>query len=224
MNTTYRHIGLMLSIALIRAEAQGGKPVSIEMKYEGGSLPLNDSKLKVQPGAREILIVQGKQRILISTSSVTEISYGNDVHRRVGAAVGVGVVTLGVGALLALTKTKKHYVGITWEGNQQAEFARGGAIFKVGKGEYRGFIAALEGVTGKKAVDADNHAVSSRSESPRPAAAPQELRPPAPERLKPSPAPQPVARPEGRADSRCGNGWCPDTTAAARGTAASHAK
>jgi hypothetical protein len=68
--------------------------------------------------------------------------------------VGVGILTLGIGALLALTKTKKHYVGVTWADKADAS-KKGGVVFKVGKGEYRGFVAALEGLTGKKAVNAD---------------------------------------------------------------------
>src|SRR5205814_10099495 len=117
---------------------------------------------------------QGKQRFAIPVKNITEVSYGNDVHRRVGAAVGVAVVTLGIGALLLLVKTKKHYVGIVWADKQAvAETAKaaaitetskvastetankGGVVFKVGKGEYRGFMAAIEGVAGIKAVNAD---------------------------------------------------------------------
>lgn len=86
---------------------------------------------------------------------MTEISYGNDVHRRVGAAIGLGVVSLGLGALLALAKTRKHYVGIVWGGRDSPAAERGGVVLKVGKGDYRGFLAALEGATGLKAVNAD---------------------------------------------------------------------
>jgi hypothetical protein len=39
---------------------------------------------------------------------ICEIGYGQDVHRRIGTAVAVGVFTLGVGALIALSKSKKH--------------------------------------------------------------------------------------------------------------------
>jgi hypothetical protein len=46
------------------------------------------------------LVRDKKDVVLIPVSAVTEISYGQDVHRRIGAAIGVGVVTLGVGALL----------------------------------------------------------------------------------------------------------------------------
>jgi hypothetical protein len=77
------------------------------------------------------------------------------VHRRVGAAIGLGVVSFGLGALLALAKTKKHYVGVIWGAKDAPAGEKGGVIFKVGKGEYRGFMAALEGATGLKAVNAD---------------------------------------------------------------------
>ena len=122
------------------------------MKYEGGSLGLNDDKVEVSLSQSVVFITQKKEKHIIPVKSITELSYGNDVHRRVGAAVGVGIMTLGVGALLALSKTKKHYVGITWDDKSTS---KGGVVFKIGKGEYRGFLVALEGMTGLKAVNAD---------------------------------------------------------------------
>jgi hypothetical protein len=87
----------------------------------------------------------------IPASAVTEISYGQDVHRRVGAAIGLAIVSFGIGALMALTKSKKHYVGLTWaEGDK-----KGGFAMQCDKSEYRGVLAGLEGITGKKAVDSD---------------------------------------------------------------------
>ena len=85
----------------------------------------------------------------IPASAVTEISYGQDVHRRVGAAIGIGVVTFGLGALMALTKSKKHFVGLTWDDGGK----KGGFAFQADKNEYRGVLAGLEGMTGKKAVN-----------------------------------------------------------------------
>ena len=32
-----------------------------------------------------------------------------------GTAIGLAVVSLGVGALMALSKSKKHFVGLTWD-------------------------------------------------------------------------------------------------------------
>jgi hypothetical protein len=79
------------------------------------------------------------------------VSYGQDVHRRVGAAIGLALVSFGIGALMALTKSKKHYVGITWDDDGK----KGGIAFQADKSDYRGIIAGLEGITGKRAVNSD---------------------------------------------------------------------
>lgn len=122
--------------------------------YDGGSLP----NAKVGSGMRlyiegtNVRIANGTTDILtLPASSVTEISYGQDVHRRVGAAIGLGLVSFGAGALLALAKSKKHYVGLTWDDHGK----KGGCAFQAEKNDYRGLLAGLEGITGKKAVDSD---------------------------------------------------------------------
>jgi hypothetical protein len=87
----------------------------------------------------------------IPASAITEISYGQDVHRRVGTAVAVGVFSFGIGALTALSKSKKHFVGLTWANGDQ----KGGLAMQCDKNDYRGILAALEGVSGKKAVNSE---------------------------------------------------------------------
>jgi hypothetical protein len=87
----------------------------------------------------------------IPASSITEVSYGQDVHRRVGTAVAVGVFTLGLGALTALSKSKKHFVGLTWADGDK----KGGFAIQCDKNDYRGVLAGLEGISGKKAVDSE---------------------------------------------------------------------
>lgn len=127
---------------------------SYKVSYDGGSVPDlkagTSAKLYIQP--TQILLSRGgKESITIPASAITEISYGQDVHRRVGAAVGLAFVSFGVGALMALSKSKKHYVGITWVNGDQ----KGGFVMQCDKSDYRGVILGLEGVTGKKAVDSD---------------------------------------------------------------------
>ena len=91
----------LLSVTPGYAAKQKEVGVMTPMKYEGGSLPLNQhDKLETFVSKDEVVLVQGKQRFVIPVKSITEVSYGNDVHRRVGVAVGVAVVTLGSGALL----------------------------------------------------------------------------------------------------------------------------
>ena len=125
---------------------------SYNVKYDGGSLA--DAKagtgLKLLIEGNQIRLVKGKTDVvIIPASSVTEISYGQDVHRRVGAAIGLAIVSLGIGALMALTKSKKHFVGLTWADGDK----KGGMAMQCDKNEYRGILAGIEGITGKKAVD-----------------------------------------------------------------------
>jgi hypothetical protein len=97
------------------------------------------------------LVKDGTVLATVPASAVTEISYGQDVHRRVGAAIGLAVVSLGIGALMLLSKSKKHFVGITWADGEK----KGGFVMQCDKSDYRGILLGLEGVTGKKAVDSD---------------------------------------------------------------------
>jgi hypothetical protein len=69
----------------------------------------------------------------------------------VGAAIGLAVVSLGIGALMLLAKSKKHYIGLTWDDVGK----KGRMAFQASKNDYRGVLAGLEGVTGKKAVNSD---------------------------------------------------------------------
>lgn len=125
-----------------------------KIMYDGGSV------LGVKAGENVNLVLEqdtirlkkkSGEIIAIPTKSVTEVSYGQDVHRRVGAAIGLAVISLGLGALLALTKSKKHFVGITWADGDK----KGGFAMQCDKNDYRGVLAGLEGITGKKAVDSD---------------------------------------------------------------------
>src|SRR5437764_8071645 len=108
--------------------------------------------MKLYIDTNQVRLVKDKTDVItIPASSITEISYGQDVHRRVGAAIGLAVVSLGIGALMALSKSKKHYVGLTWDDGGK----KGGIAFQADKNQYRGILAGLEGITGKKAVDSD---------------------------------------------------------------------
>ena len=127
---------------------------SYKVKYDGGSIPNTKAGagMKLFIDASQVRLVNDKTEVItIPASAITEISYGQDVHRRVGAAIGLAVVSFGIGALMALTKSKKHFVGLTWADGDK----KGGFAMQCDKNEYRGVLAGLEGVTGKKAVDSD---------------------------------------------------------------------
>jgi hypothetical protein len=125
---------------------------SYKVAYDGGSVPdiKSGTDVKLYFDSNQIRLVKDKKDVVvIPVSAVTEISYGQDVHRRVGAAIGLALVSFGIGALMALTKSKKHFVGLTWANGDQ----KGGFAMQCDKNDYRGVLAGLEGVTGKKAID-----------------------------------------------------------------------
>jgi len=129
-----------------------------KVAYDGGSLAnaKSGNGLKLYIEGSVIRIMKDKQELaVIPAPAVTEISYGQDVHRRVGAAIGLAVVSLGIGALMALSKSKKHFVGLTWDDGGR----KGGVAFQADKNDYRGVLAGLEGITGKKAVNSDTMGV-----------------------------------------------------------------
>lgn len=143
-----------IPIAMVASDAQNGYKVA----YDGGTLPdvKTGAGLRIVINSSTISFVKDKSEVAtIPAASVTEISYGQDVHRRVGAAIGLAVISLGIGGLMALTKSKKHYVGLTWADGDK----KGGLAIQCDKNDYRGVLAALEGVTGKKAVNSDTMTV-----------------------------------------------------------------
>jgi hypothetical protein len=150
-------LALLLCLTFPAAVFAGENGYKID--YDGGSIqdlkPGANVKLYIEANTIRVASKDGKDLIVVPAASVTEISYGQDVHRRVGAAIGIGVVTFGLGALMALTKSKKHFVGVTWDDGGK----KGGFAFQADKNEYRGILAGLQGVTGKKAVDSDTMTV-----------------------------------------------------------------
>lgn len=123
-----------------------------KLTYDGGSI----ANLKTGAGVKLYLEPNWirirkdhSDLIVVPASAVTEISYGQDVHRRVGTAIGLLPVSFGASALMALAKSKKHYIGMTWDigGN------KGGAAFQADKRDYRGVLTGLEGITGIRAIN-----------------------------------------------------------------------
>ena len=131
---------------------------SYKVGYDGGSISnvKAGTEVKLYLDGDKIRLVKDKADLtVIPASAITEISYGQDVHRRVGAAIGIGVFTLGLGALMLLSKSKKHFIGLTWDDGGK----KGGFAFQADKSDYRGLLAGLEGITGKKAVDSETMTV-----------------------------------------------------------------
>ncbi len=135
-------LALLLCIALPLAVFAGD--ASYKVTYDGGSLP----DIKSGTGLH-LFIQQDRVRFVrdgievasVPAAAITEVSYGQDVHRRVGAAVGLAVVSFGLGALMAFSKSKKHFVGVTWANGDK----KGGLAMQCDKNEYRGILAGPGG-------------------------------------------------------------------------------
>jgi len=153
-----RVLAVFVCVAFSSSAFGANEATSYKVVYDGGSVPdlKTGTGLKLYLDSNQLRFTKDKAEVIkIPASTVTEISYGQDVHRRVGAAIGIGVVTLGVGALMALTKSKKHFVGLTWADGDK----KGGLAMQCDKNDYRGVLAGLEGITGKKAVNSDTMTV-----------------------------------------------------------------
>jgi CxxC motif-containing protein (DUF1111 family) len=151
----HRFLAALLCLFIPLTAFAAEKDNSYKVTYEGGSLPNVksgvDVRLSIEPAV--VRIAHGKDQLIeLPAASITEISYGQDVHRRVGTAIGLAVISLGIGALMMFSKSKKHFVGLTWANGD----VKGGLAMQCDKNEYRGILAALEGITGKKAIDSDH--------------------------------------------------------------------
>jgi CxxC motif-containing protein (DUF1111 family) len=150
---------IAIPIAMFASEMfASAKDNGYKVTYDGGSLP--DTKagvgMKIYIESSQVRLARDNADVVkIPATAITEISYGQDVHRRIGTAVVVGVFTLGVGALIALSKSKKHYIGLIWADGDK----KGGLAMQCDKNDYRGILAGLEGVSGKKAVDSETMTV-----------------------------------------------------------------
>jgi hypothetical protein len=120
------------------------------VRYNGGSVSTKvnpddwDNKLTVSSDAIVFALRDG-QTITVPPKLVTSLSYGQEAHRRIGTAVGLAFLSLGVGALFALHKTKLHFIGVNYtdkDGKKQ------GLLLQGDKSNFRAILVALQGVTG----------------------------------------------------------------------------
>jgi len=121
------------------------------MKYEVGDFSIKQGTgMQVTVGSATIVCQPDEGRAFaIPAAGVKEITYDVKIRRRLAEAAAVAILSLGATAVFAALKTKKHFVNVVWsEGGSEKE-----VVFKVGKGEYAGFLADLQRVTGKEWKD-----------------------------------------------------------------------
>lgn len=118
-------------------------------QYVGGTL-----KTKPETEFKEVLtdgdsfrLVSKKESIEIPYESIESLEFGQKVGRRIGSAVALGVFTMGIGGLLALSKKRRHYLSITFK---DAAGENQGAVIELGKEITRPVLKTLEIRTGKE--------------------------------------------------------------------------
>jgi hypothetical protein len=132
--------GLYAGLGSTKAEYVGGTWVDLKQGTEG--------ELLTNEAARAIFRSGKGREFLIPYESVTSLEYGQKAGRRVGAAIGWGVTTLGVAALpLLLSKKRKHYFSIGFTGE---DGSNQGVVLELGKDITRPVLKTFEVRTGKK--------------------------------------------------------------------------
>src|SRR5271165_1705226 len=103
------------------AESQTGYAVT----YSGGSFPAvkcgEDMKLYLDADQVRLVWKHNQHKhVLIKASTIRDVSYGQEVPRRVGTAIGLATVSLWIGGLMSFSKSRKDYIGLIWaDGNGQ---------------------------------------------------------------------------------------------------------
>ena len=141
---------MVLCLAMPIAVSAGDN--GYKVTYDGGSVhdvkAGTDLKLFIDPD--QIRLVEQNSRDHFGV-----VDYGDQLWAGCPSAGGSShwpcVVSLGIGALMALTKSKKHFIGLTWTDGDK----KGGFAMQCDKNLFCGVLAGLEGITGKKAVISD---------------------------------------------------------------------
>jgi hypothetical protein len=143
---------VLLLCVLLPAFAENG----FKVVYEGGSVPgfHTGDELKMFPDSKNVRLSKlDKDVLAIPTSAVKELSYGQNVVARVKRAMAVN--RFGRAAFVAVTESRKPYIGITWVDGDR----KGGLAFHCNMSDYRNLLASLEAATEKKAVDSEARTV-----------------------------------------------------------------
>lgn len=139
----------LLCSFFILLSANATTQTSLPMRYEGGTLPLGQGKTEATVSENRLVFTQGHRKLAIPLQNITGIACNRDVRRRFAASV------LGVVPGLHLDTSEIYYVGLTWVSNPREgqPAMKWEGVFKLSGSEYSTFLATLERLTGKKALD-----------------------------------------------------------------------
>ena len=84
------------------------------------------------------------QSLSIDPARVTQLSYGQEAHRRVGTMIALGILVAPLILFGLFHKTRLHFIGIEYT---DAQGQNGGVLIQAHKDNYRGVLMALRGAT-----------------------------------------------------------------------------
>ena len=149
-------LGLAVPIGVL------GSTFGYKVTYDGGSAGNVNAgtEVKIYISGDQIRFAKNGRDVLgIPVSSVTEVSYGQSVHRKFGAAAQPNLVSVVSNVVMAINRSKKEYVGLSWvDGDKKF-----GLSMQCDKNNYGDVLAFLEEITGKRAVDSDAVLIAGRS-------------------------------------------------------------
>ena len=136
----------LLSVVSLPVATFAEKPAAYPVTYAGGSLPLDHDKVVASVDGDAVVFTQHNRKISVPLRNITEISFGTEVRRRMGASV------LEVVPMMHLGQAESHYIGLTWTGTQGSD-SKAQVLLKLSRADHLEFLVALEQKTGIRAVD-----------------------------------------------------------------------
>ena len=137
-------IYIVLASVLYGTQSQAG----YTLVYSGGSLkelhPGDNVTLYVDSDQVR-LQVKNKDVAVIPAHSITELNYRAETHKGIGNAFK----SIGTRAMPVLLRPRKYYIKLAWDDNEK----KGDIKLQTDQDEYGGIILAIEGISGKKAID-----------------------------------------------------------------------
>jgi len=149
MNRWSQVLCLLPALLAVSAAAAKTQAATLAMKYEGGTLPLEQGRTHATISDDKVVFTQGRYTLAIPLEHIATIACSTGVRRRFGAPV------LGVVPRLHLDTAETYYVGLTWmDASRDGQpGTRTEGVFKLRGSEYSEFLGTLERLTGKAAVD-----------------------------------------------------------------------
>ncbi|HNU01887.1 MAG: PEGA domain-containing protein [Kiritimatiellae bacterium] len=120
-----------------------------QIRYNGGTLQTQvdpkdwDNVLTIEPGYIRLRLKDG-QSLTIDPARVTQLSYGQEAHRRVGTMIALGILLAPLILFGLFHKTRLHFIGIEYTDDQGRN---AGVLIQAHKDNYRGVLMALRGAT-----------------------------------------------------------------------------